>query len=302
MEKMKIQADEDCEKERVDLFVSHIWGDVSRAKIQKMISDGDIKVNGKEVKPKYTVKCSDVIEIDYDPSLDKIEIEPEDIAISVVYEDEHLAVVDKAQGMVVHPGDGNYRGTLVNAILYRMDSLSDINGEIRPGIVHRIDKDTSGLLLIAKTNKAHESLAKQLEEHTVNRRYEALVEGVIKEDKGTIDAPIGRNPSDRKKMAVVEGGKHAVTHFKVVKRYENYTLIEAKLETGRTHQIRVHMQFINHPLVGDPTYGIKKQKFKLNGQLLHAKTLGFIHPATGEYMEFHSELPDYFKDVLRKLK
>lgn len=300
---VKIKADE--KGDRLDVFLSEseeLEGR-SRSFIQKLIKEGKIAVNGKMKKAKYSVKPGDEIEVEIEEEEEDGKPEPQNIDLNIIYEDEDLAVVYKPQGMVVHPADGNKDGTLVNALLYHMDSLSDINGgDIRPGIVHRIDKDTSGVLLVAKNNKAHESLAKQLEEHSVTRKYLALVEGRIKEDKGTVDAPIGRNPSDRKKMAVVEGGRRAVTHFRVVERFEDNTLVEAQLETGRTHQIRVHMKYIKHPVVGDPVYGIRKQRFRLEGQLLHAHTIGFIHPSTGEYMEFSYPLPDYFEEVLRKLK
>ncbi len=300
---VKIKADE--KGDRLDVFLSEseeLEGR-SRSFIQKLIKEGKISVNGKMKKAKYSVKPGDEIEVEIEEEEEDGKPEPQNIDLNIIYEDEDLAVVYKPQGMVVHPADGNKDGTLVNALLYHMDSLSDVNGgDIRPGIVHRIDKDTSGVLLVAKNNKAHESLAKQLEEHSVTRKYLALVEGRIKEDKGTVDAPIGRNPSDRKKMAVVEGGRRAVTHFRVVERFEDNTLVEAQLETGRTHQIRVHMKYIKHPVVGDPVYGIRKQRFRLEGQLLHAHTIGFIHPSTGEYMEFSYPLPDYFEEVLRKLK
>lgn len=300
---VKIKADE--KGDRLDVFLSEseeLEGR-SRSFIQKLIKEGKISVNGKMKKAKYSVKPGDEIEVEIEEEEEDGKPEPQNIDLNIIYEDEDLAAVYKPQGMVVHPADGNKDGTLVNALLYHMDSLSDVNGgDIRPGIVHRIDKDTSGVLLVAKNNKAHESLAKQLEEHSVTRKYLALVEGRIKEDKGTVDAPIGRNPSDRKKMAVVEGGRRAVTHFRVVERFEDNTLVEAQLETGRTHQIRVHMKYIKHPVVGDPVYGIRKQRFRLEGQLLHAHTIGFIHPSTGEYMEFSYPLPDYFEEVLRKLK
>ncbi len=231
-----------------------------------------------------------------------MEVTPEDIDIEILYEDEYLVVVNKPQGMVVHPAAGHSSGTLVNALLSKCSNLSTINGVVRPGIVHRIDKDTSGVLVVAKNDMAHISLAEQIKKHTVNRIYVAIVEGRIKDDEGTINLPIGRHPVERKKMAVVQNGRNAVTHYKVLERYEKNTYIQAKLETGRTHQIRVHMAYIGHPLVGDPVYGFKKQRFKLNGQALHAKTLGFIHPATGEYMEFSAEPPLYFTELLNKLR
>ena len=302
MEKIRIVVGEEDIKDRLDLFLADYFEDISRSSIQKLIKGGKVQVNGKNPKAKSLLKDGDTVDIEFEEE-EELTIEPENIPIEIVYEDEDIVIVNKKQGMVVHPAAGNYSGTLVNALLYHVKELSDLNGSMRPGIVHRIDKDTSGLLMVAKNNESHEKLAEQLKEHTTNRRYMALVEGVIKEERGTIDAPIGRHPTDRKKMTVTESNsKNAVTHFSVVERYLNYTLIEAKLETGRTHQIRVHMKFINHPVVGDRVYGIRNQKFKLEGQLLHAKTIGFIHPGTGEYMEFSSEIPDYFQDILRKLK
>lgn len=239
------------------------------------------------------------------PAPKELDIEAENIPLDIVYEDEDVLVVNKPKGMVVHPAVGNYTGTLVNAVMYHCgERLSSINGVIRPGIVHRIDKDTSGLLMIAKNDMAHESLSAQLAEHSINRRYRALVYANIKEDEGTIDAPIGRDPRNRLRQAVTdtEHGKRAVTHYRVLERFGQYTLIEAKLETGRTHQIRVHMAYKKHPLVGDSVYGPKKGQIKAEGQMLHAKVLGFVHPRTGEYMEFDSELPEYFEDILKGLR
>ncbi|MPM59103.1 Ribosomal large subunit pseudouridine synthase D [bioreactor metagenome] len=241
-----------------------------------------------------------IIEI---PAPKLLEVLPQDIPIDIVYEDSDVLIINKPQDMVVHPAPGNYENTLVNAIIYHCkDKLSSINGVIRPGIVHRIDKDTSGLLMIAKNNNSHNSLAEQLKDHSITREYEFICHGVVKEDKITVNKPIGRNPKDRLKMAVVPGGKNAVTHFEVVQRFENFTHMRARLETGRTHQIRVHALSINHPLLGDPVYGPKNNKFKTNGQTLHAKKLGFIHPSTNQYIEFDSELPNYFKDIINKLK
>lgn len=292
---------EDANK-RIDAFVSSKVEDVSRTQVQRLIEEGKILVKGKKIKSNYKVKEGDSISIEI-PDPVKIDILPEDIDIEIIYEDDDIAVVNKPQGMVVHPAAGNYTGTLVNALLSRCSNLSGINGEIRPGIVHRIDKDTSGVLVIAKNDNAHKKLSEQIKEHSVNRIYVAIVEGVIKNDSGVINLPIGRHPVERKKMAVVsKGGRNAVTHFKVIERFKENTLIEAKLETGRTHQIRVHMAYIGHPLVGDPVYGYKKQKYKLKGQALHAMTLGFIHPTKGEYMEFSAPLPDYFNELLRKLR
>lgn len=286
---------------RIDSYLANIMEDMSRSYIQKLIDDGYIKVNETQVKANYKVKIGDIITMCI-PDPVQLEINAEDIEIEILYEDDDIIVVNKPQGMVVHPAAGNYSGTLVNALLGRCSSLSGINGVVRPGIVHRIDKDTSGVLLVAKNDSSHKNLAQQIKEHTVNRRYIALVEGVIKNDRGTIEGAIGRHKIDRKKMDVVQGGKPAITHFKVIERFKNYTLIEAILETGRTHQIRVHMSHIGHPVVGDPVYGIKKQKFNLKGQALHAAILGFNHPKTGEYMEFKAPLPSYFGNLLNKIR
>lgn len=301
MERKVLKVLEEDLKDRLDIYISDKLDEVSRNLAQKLIKDGKVTVDGRLKKPKYMVKTGEEILIEMEQ--DELQILPEDIYLNIVYEDDYLAVVNKPQGMVVHPATGNYTQTLVNGLIYHLDSLSDLNGSDRPGIVHRIDKDTSGLLIVAKNNFAHEHLAKQLKAHTTNRRYYALVEGVIKEDSGRIDAPIARHKTDRKKMTVSEESeRNAVTHFKVLQRFKEHTLIEARLETGRTHQIRVHMKFINHPVVGDKVYGYKNQKFNLEGQLLHAKTIGFIHPQTEEYMEFSSELPSYFEELLKKLK
>ena len=284
---------------RLDKYISDN-SEISRSYAAKLAENGDITVNGKKAEKKTKVQSGDEIRINV-PEPEALEAVAQDIPIDIVYEDDSVIVVNKPQGMVVHPAPGNPDGTLVNGLLYHC-SLSDINGVVRPGIVHRIDKDTSGLLIVAKTNEAHESLSKQLKERKSMRRYYCIVNGNIKEDSGTINKPIGRNPIDRKKMAVVAGGREAVTHFKVLERFGQYTLVECVLETGRTHQIRVHMASIGHSIVGDPVYGAKKERFKTNGQLLHAKTIGFEHPKTKEVMEFDSELPEYFKDVLNKLK
>jgi len=301
MDTIEIYVSEE-DNDRIDSFLATEIDGVSRTYIQGLIKKGLVKVNNKIVKSKYIVSEGDHIIIHL-PEPEKLEISEENIPIDIVYEDDDIAIVNKPQGMVVHPAPGNYTGTLVNALLYHLSNLSTINGVIRPGIVHRIDKDTSGLLMIAKNNYAHAFLSEQLKEHSVTRKYIALVDGNITEDKGTIDAPIGRHNVDRKKMAVTEkNSKEAVTHFIVLERYNNYTLIQAQLETGRTHQIRVHMSYIKHPVTGDPVYGSRNQKYKLNGQLLHAKTIGFIHPNTKKYMEFNSELPDYFNNVLVDLR
>lgn len=296
-----IVENEDSGK-RIDAYLSSKVEGMSRAQIQKLIEQGNITVNNKGQKSNYKVKEKDFIVVTI-PEPVALEVNAEDIDIEIMYEDEDLVVVNKPQGMVVHPAAGNYSGTLVNALLGKCKSLSGINGVIRPGIVHRIDKDTTGVLVVAKNDNAHRSLAGQIKEHSVKRIYIALVEGKVKNDSGTISLPIGRHPVERKKMAVVnKNGRNAVTHYRVLQRYSDNTLIEARLETGRTHQIRVHMSYIGHPLVGDPVYGFKKQKFKLKGQALHAQTLGFIHPRTGEYMEFSAPLPQYFIDLIEKLK
>ncbi|MGF7057296.1 RluA family pseudouridine synthase [Brassicibacter mesophilus] len=301
MEIIEIFADEE-DNDRIDIFLAQELNEISRTYVQRLIKDGLVRVNDRLVKPKYLVNEGDHILVQL-PEPKNLEIVSEDIPIDIIYEDEDIAIVNKPQGMVVHPAPGNYSGTLVNALLFHLNNLSTINGIIRPGIVHRIDKDTSGLLMIAKNNYSHSFLSEQLKEHSITRKYLALVDGNIKEDKGTINAPIGRHPVDRKKMTVTENNsKEAVTHFTVLERFIDYTLIQAQLETGRTHQIRVHMSFIKHPVTGDPVYGSKNQKFRLNGQLLHAKTLGFIHPRTKEYIEFSSELPNHFIDVLSNLR
>ena len=303
MNKESLIVEERIQDTRLDSYLSDQLVDLSRNYIQKLIEQGKVSVNGQiEMVKKYKVKNDDHIEVEI-PEPERLKIEAENIPIEILYEDSDLLVVNKPQGMVVHPAPGNYNGTLVNALLYHCKNLSSINGIIRPGIVHRIDKDTSGLLMIAKNDKAHRSLAAQLKEHSINRIYTALVHGNVKEERATINAPLGRHHIDRLRMAVVErNGKHAVTHFKVTKRFGDYTLIEVKLETGRTHQIRVHMAFIHHPLVGDPVYGPQKEKIKLNGQALHASTIGFIHPTNNTYMEFTVDLPQYFSKLLESLE
>lgn len=290
------------EGDRLDVYLSSQLGEMSRSYIQKIIKDKKVKVNEKIEKAKYLVKEDDKVVIEI-PAPKLLEVTPQNIPIEIVYEDSDILIVNKPQDMVVHPAPGNYDNTLVNAILYHCkDNLSSINGVIRPGIVHRIDKDTSGLLMIAKNNNAHNSLAEQLKEHSITREYEFICHGVVKEDKIIVNKPIGRNPKDRLKMAIVKDGRNAVTHFEVIQRYENFTHMRARLETGRTHQIRVHALSINHPLLGDPVYGPTNNKFKTNGQTLHAKKLGFIHPTKNEYIEFDSNLPDYFRNIIKKLK
>ena len=273
----------------------------SRSFIQELIKKEKVVVNNKIPKSNYKVKAFDNIELEV-PEPEILKVDAEDIPLNILYEDNDVIVVNKEQGMVVHPAPGNYNGTLVNALLFHCKDLSGINGIIRPGIVHRIDKDTSGILVVAKNDEAHNKLSEQLKNHSMKREYYALIEGRLKNDSGTINKPIGRNKKDRLKMGIVEDGKLAVTHYEVLERYNGYTLIKCILETGRTHQIRVHMSSIGFPLVGDPLYGFKRQKFKLDGQMLHAKTLGFIHPETSEYMEFNSELPKYFINIIDKLR
>ncbi|MDE7082270.1 MAG: RluA family pseudouridine synthase [Clostridia bacterium] len=287
---------------RADIFLSENLEGVTRSAVKKLF-DGGVLINGKPAKPSSPVNCGDAVEVTL-PDAVEYSAKPEDIPIEIVYEDNDIAVVNKPQGMTVHMGNGNFEGTLVNALLFKLDSLSGINGVIRPGIVHRIDKDTSGLLVVAKNDAAHLSLSKQIEEKTCKRTYLALLEGILKEDSGTVTTYIGRDPKDRVKMAVVppEKGKLAITDFTVLKRYkEGFTLCRFDLRTGRTHQIRVHAKHLAHPVVGDPVYGVKKQKFNLNGQLLHAWRLRLNHPVTGKEMSFEASVPDYFTQVLDKL-
>ena len=302
MQTLKINAAEENKGERLDKFIADN-SDISRSYAAKLCEDGLVLCGEKQLLKKYKILGTEEITINV-PEPEEHSIEPENIPLNIVYEDSDVIVVNKPQGLCVHPAPGNERGTLVNGLVYHCgDELSAINGVIRPGIVHRIDKDTSGLLIVAKNNEAHLKLSEQLKERKAMRKYVALVNGNIKEDSGTINKPIGRNPSDRKKMAVVmQGGRNAVTHYKVIEKLGKYTWVELQLETGRTHQIRVHMSYIGHPLLGDPVYGPKKCPFNLNGQVLHAKVLGFIHPRTGEYMEFNSELPDYFSSLIERLK
>jgi len=293
---------------RIDKLISELLPDMSRSYVKKLIDDDKVVMNGKKVKASTGVSEGDLIEMDI-PDAIVPEIVAEDIPLDIVYEDKDVLVVNKPKDMVVHPAAGHYSGTLVNAVMYHCGSdLSGINGVMRPGIVHRIDKDTTGSVIICKNDAAHQSIADQLKEHSINRVYHAIVHGILKEDEGTIDKYIGRSTNDRKKMAIVKDertGKRAVTHYRVLKRFEEdkMTYIECKLETGRTHQIRVHMSSIGHPLLGDETYGSgRKSKFKLQGQCLHAKTLGFIHPTTGEYVETDAPLPEYFQHLLEVLK
>lgn len=294
-------VDEKEQGTRIDKYLSQALEEKSRSFIQGLIEKDSILVNNKIIKSNYKLKPLDRIEVTL-PEAELLKVEPENIKLNILYEDKDIIVVNKAQGMVVHPAPGNYNGTLVNALLFHCKDLSSINGVIRPGIVHRIDKDTSGVLVIAKNDDAHNKLSEQLKDHSMKREYYALIEGRLKNDSGTIDKPLGRNKKDRLKMGIVEDGKRAVTHYEVIERYNGYTLIKCILETGRTHQIRVHMASIGFPLVGDPLYGFKRQKFKVQGQILHAKTLGFIHPAQNKYIEFTTELPEYFKDIIDKLR
>ena len=303
-EKYTFIIDKETQSTRIDSVLSLLLAETSRSFIQKLIESGSMTVNGQTcTSKKYKVSEGDMVEITI-PEPEELIVEAENIPIDIVYEDDDVLVVNKPRGMVVHPAVGNYTGTLVNAVMYHCkDRLSSINSVIRPGIVHRIDKDTSGLLMIAKNNKAHESLSKQLSEHIITRKYTALVYNNFNEDEGTVDAPLGRDPKNRLRQAVVyENSKAAVTHWRVLERFGKYTLIEAQLETGRTHQIRVHMAYINHPLVGDMLYGPKKQTLFQDGQLLHAGVLGFRHPSTGEYMEFFRPVPEEFSQVLEKLR
>ncbi|MBQ7741111.1 MAG: RluA family pseudouridine synthase [Eubacterium sp.] len=289
--------------QRLDKFLVSFLEGFTRSAVQKIIDEGNVKLDGAPLSKNYKLKEGDEIEITI-PDSKPLEVSGEDIPLDIVYEDTDLLVVNKPKGMVVHPANGNYSGTLVNALLYHCgDSLSGINGVIRPGIVHRIDKNTSGLLVVAKNDLAHVGLASQIKDHSFTRAYEAVVYGNIKEDKGTITQPIGRNPNDRKKMAVtLKNSKNATTHFEIIERFGDFTHIRCTLETGRTHQIRVHMAYIGHPVAGDDVYGPKKVIKSLSGQCLHAKQIGFVHPRTGKYLEFESELPEYFTKFLSQIR
>lgn len=285
---------------RIDKYLASSITDKSRSFFQKAIDNGQVLVNGSLVKSKYLTKLGDEIVVTIEP-VREIDIVPEDIPIEILYQDEDVIVVNKPKGMVVHPAPGHYTGTLVNALMFHCkDSLSGINGEIRPGIVHRIDMNTTGSLLVCKNDKAHNDIAAQIKVHSVNRIYKGIVVGNIKEDSGTINAPIGRNPKDRKKMAVVNDGREAITNFTVLERFKGYTYVQFKLETGRTHQIRVHMAHIGHPLLGDDVYG--KPVKNLQGQTLHAQTIGFVQPTSGEYIEVDAPLPEYFENLLQKYR
>lgn len=303
MELFRFQITEEQDEERVDKCIAALLDSLSRSFIQKMIKEGNVMANGTPVKANYRVKADDDISF-YLPEAVEPDIEPQDIPLDVLYEDDDILVVNKPKGMVVHPAAGHYRDTLVNAVLFHCKgNLSGINGVMRPGIVHRIDKDTTGSIIICKNDQAHQSIAAQLKEHSIVRRYRAIVHGVIKEDEGVVDAPIGRDPNERKKMAVnYKNGKNAVTHYRVLQRFSSYTYIECVLETGRTHQIRVHMASLSHPLLGDSVYGPRKCPVPhLEGQTLHAMILGFIHPRTKEYVETCAPLPAYFEKLLHTL-
>lgn len=300
---LEFVIDDALKGERIDKFLSDTLSDVSRSYIQKQIKDGLVMVNKKVVKSNYKLNVGDVLELE-EPKLQKPDITAENIPIDILYEDSDLLIVNKPKGMVVHPSSGHYSGTLVNALMYYCkDDLSGINGVLRPGIVHRIDMDTTGSLVVCKNDFTHNHIAEQLKIHSITRVYHAIVHGVLKDDEGTINAPIGRHPTDRKKMSIhCKNGKDAITHYKVLQRFKNYTYIECRLETGRTHQIRVHMASISHPLLGDSVYGPSKCPFQLQGQTLHAKTIGIIHPRTGEYLEVSAPLPEYFENLLKKLE
>ena len=299
MKQDTFELEAEYEGERLDKYLSILYPEQSRSFFQKLIKDGHVLVNDTPEKANYRLRVEDLISVTI-PDAVETPILPENIPLDILYEDDDLLVVNKPKGMVVHPSAGHYTGTLVNAIMYHCkDSLSGINGEIRPGIVHRIDMDTTGSLIVCKNDESHIFIAEQIKEHSVTRKYRGIVYGGVSDDEGTIDAPIGRHPTDRKKMAIVPNGKPAVTHYRVLQRFERYTYMEFQLETGRTHQIRVHMASIRHPLLGDTIYG-PKNDMGLTGQCLHARVLGFVHPRTGEYVEFEAPLPEYFQKLLEK--
>ena len=302
MDEIQIEVKSDENSKRLDKFICDKIEELTRSSVQKLINDGNVKVNGEKKNKNYICRSGDILNITIpEPSL--IDVLPQNIPIDIMYEDDSLLIVNKSKGMVVHPAPGNYTGTLVNALLYHCgESLSGINGVIRPGIVHRIDKDTSGLLVVAKNDSSHKILVEKIKAHDFKREYEAVVYGNVKEDSGIIDEPIGRHSIDRKKMTVThKNSKNAITYYNVINRYDGFTHIKLNLKTGRTHQIRVHMAYIGHPLAGDAVYGPKKVIKSLNGQCLHARTLGFVHPHSNNYMEFSSDLPDYFKYFLNQL-
>ena len=303
MNEIVMEITPEMEGERIDKCISNYLESLSRSYIQKIIKDGKAYVNDAVVKANYKVKVDDKVQFEI-PDCEEPDIPPQDIPLDILYEDKDILIVNKPIDMVVHPAPGHYEGTLVNAIMFHCkDELSGINGVLRPGIVHRIDKDTTGSIIICKNDEAHRKIAQQLKEHSITRKYRAIVYGRIMEEEGTVNAPIGRHPTDRKKMAINEkNGKPAVTHYKVLERFDKYTYIECQLETGRTHQIRVNMTSIGHSLIGDEVYGNAKCPFKLEGQTLHAMTIGFIHPTTGEYVEYEAPLPEYFEHLLQILR
>lgn len=303
MNRQSFEVEAEYEDERLDKYLSVIFPEQSRSFFQKLIKEEHVSVNERHQKANYRLKPEDVVTVEI-PDAVETPILPENIPLDILYEDDDVLIVNKPKGMVVHPSAGHYTGTLVNAIMYHCkDSLSGINGEIRPGIVHRIDMDTTGSLIVCKNDESHVAVAEQIKEHSVTRRYRGIVCGVVREDEGTIHAPIGRHPVERKKMAVNErNGKDAITHYKVLERFHNYTYMEFELETGRTHQIRVHMASIGHPLLGDAVYSSGRSPYKLQGQTLHAMTIGFIHPRTKEYLEVSAPLPEYFEKILRDLR
>lgn len=300
MDKVIQTINEEHKGERLDKVLSSVNNEWSRSQVQLWMQDGNVVVNGKKVKSSYKCSVGDVIEISI-PDPEELDVVPEPMDLEIFFEDSDVLVVNKPKGMVVHPAPGHTTGTLVNGLMAHCKDLSGINGVLRPGIVHRIDKDTSGLLMVAKNDLAHESLVNQLVAKTVTRKYRAIVHGVIPHDYGTIDAPLARDPKDRQSMTVVDNGKHAVTHFQVIERFKDFTLVECQLETGRTHQIRVHMKYIGYPLAGDPKYGPRKT-LEIGGQALHAGVLGFDHPRTNEYLEFEAPLPEYFVELLESLR
>ena len=294
---------EEFQGERIDKYLSEACCGLTRSYLQKLLKSQLVEVDGKAVKNSYRVSAGETVELEV-PEAVEPEIEAEPIPLDILYEDKDIILINKPKGMVVHPAAGHYSQTLVNGLMYHCrGELSGINGVMRPGIVHRIDMDTTGVLIVCKNDFAHNSIAEQLKVHSITRKYYAIVHGVIGEDEGTVDAPIGRHPVDRKKMSInYKNGKHAVTHYRVLERFKQFTYVECQLETGRTHQIRVHMASLNHPLLGDSVYGPSKCPFKLHGQTLHAGVLGIIHPRTGEYMEFSAPLPEYFENLLEKLR
>lgn len=293
-------VEEELEGERLDAFLADMMAELSRTAIKELITSGQVWVDGQIRKPSYRLKEGEEVLINL-PEARPVSIEPQNLPLEIIYQDQDIAVVNKPKGMVVHPAHGNWDHTMVNALLYHIKDLSGINGQLRPGIVHRLDKDTSGVMVVAKHDQAHRSLAEQIKEHSMKREYQALVHGIIKENLGTIEAPIGRSRTDRKKMAVTKDGKPAISRYRVLERFHNYSLVQVSLLTGRTHQIRVHFSYIKHPVVGDPVYGPAKQHLELDSQALHACILGFRHPRTDEYMEFSSPLPPVFKEALLKL-